>query len=84
MSSRFNETNNGGILTIAGGNMPANNYTNNDSYISRASGTGNTVVTPIVLSNSHPVEQGGDGGCWDTTSGAAVDINKTNLNCINL
>jgi hypothetical protein len=84
MSSRFNETNNSGVLTISGGNMPANTYTNNDAYISRASGAGNTVVTPTVIANGHAVEQDGDGGCWDTVSGAIVNVDKTTIGTINL
>jgi hypothetical protein len=85
MSIRYNEVNSGGIVTVSGGNMPTNAYTNNDPYISRV-GTvvGNTVVTPVVISNGHAVEQDGDGGCWDTVSGVNVDINKTNIGCINL
>jgi hypothetical protein len=83
MSVRFNGTNNSGITTISGGNMPANNYTNSDAYISRL-GAGNNVVTPTVTANGHAVEQDGDGGCWDTVSGVTVDINKTNLGAINL
>lgn len=84
MATRYNEVNNSGVLTISGGNMPANTYTNNNPYISRAVGSGNTVVTPIVISNGHAVEQAGDGGVWDTVSNVTVDINKTNLDCINL
>ena len=85
MSVRYNEVNNTGQVTVSGGNMPANNYTNNDPYISRVgTSVGNTVVTPVVISNNHAVEQDGDGGCWDTVSGVAVDINKTNIGCINL
>jgi len=83
MSIRTNEVNNGGILTISSGNMPANTYTNADAYISRLGG-GNSVVVPTVTSNGHAVEQGGDGGIWDTVSGVAVDINKTNWGAINL
>lgn len=84
MSQRFNEVNNGGILTISGGNMPASTYTNGDPYISRVLGNGNTVVTPTVTANGHAVEIDGDGGVWDTVSGIAVDINKTNIGNINL
>jgi hypothetical protein len=84
MSNRNNVVNNSGIETISGGNMPANIYTNADPYISRVSGAGNTVVTPTVTANGHAVEIDGDGGVWDTVSGVAVDINKTNINAINL
>lgn len=84
MSQRYNEVNNGGILTISGGNMPANTYTNNDPYVSRVSGGGNKTVTPTVIANGNAVEQGGDGGCWDTVANKTVDINATTLGCINL
>lgn len=84
MSQRFNETNNGGILTIAGGNMPANIFTNADPYISRVQGGGNKVVTPVVIATGNAVEQAGDGGCWDTVANKTIDINLTNLGCINL
>lgn len=87
MSQRFNVVNNGGIETISGGNMPANTYANADPYISRATGNGNTVVTPTVTSGpnaGHAVEIDGDGGCWDTVSGAAVNIAFTNIGLINL
>lgn len=87
MANRYNEVNNSGVLTISGGAMPANTYTNNDPYISRVSGQGNTVVTPTVTSGAgagHAVEIDGDGACYDTVSGAAVNIANTNVNCINL
>lgn len=84
MAIRYNEVNNSGVLTISGGAMPANTYTNNDPYISRVSGNGNTVVTPTVTANGHAVEQDGDGGCYDTVSGATVNISSTNIGCINL
>lgn len=80
MSIRTNEVNNGGILTISGGNMPANTYTNARAIPSRVSGT----AAPTVLSNGHAVEVGGDDGCWDTVSGAVVDRSLTTLGTINL
>lgn len=84
MSSRFNETNNSGVLTISGGNMPANTYTNNDAYISRVSGQGNVPVSPKVIASGNIVEQAGDGGCWDTVAGVAVNIDKTTIGTLNL
>jgi hypothetical protein len=84
MNQRYNEVNNSGVLTISGGNMPANIYTNNDAYASRVSGQGNTFVIPTVTANGHAVEQAGDGGCWDTVSSIPVDINTTNIGAINL
>jgi hypothetical protein len=83
MSIRTNEVNNGGIVTVSGGNMPVQTFTNAQTYISRATGTGNTPVTAVVVANSHPVEVGGDGGVWDTTSGVVVNRDKTNLDTIN-
>jgi len=84
MSNRFNETNNGGILTISGGNMPADNYTNQYKPTSRAAGQGGAgaAAAIVVIANSHPVEVAGDGGLWDTTSGVAVQDFQTNILCI--
>jgi hypothetical protein len=84
MSNRFNETNASGILTIAGGNMPASTYTNQTQPTSRTSGQGGAggAASIIVIANSHPVEVDGDGGLWDTTSGVAVSAWQTNINCI--
>jgi hypothetical protein len=79
MSKRTNITNTSGIQTVSGGNMPANIATNAYVPTSRASKAAAAVV---VVANSHPVEIGGDGGLWDTTSGVAVDVNQTNLLCI--
>lgn len=84
MSNRFNETNNGGILSIAGSNMPTNNYTNQTKPTSRTAGQGGAggAASIVVIANSHPVEVGGDGGLWDTTSGVAVQDWQTNILCI--
>jgi hypothetical protein len=84
MSQRYNETNNGGIVTIAGGNMPADNYTNKYQPTSRTSGQGGQggAASIVVIANSHPVEVAGDGGLWDTTSGVAVQDFQTNILCI--
>jgi len=84
MSQRYNETNNGGILTISGGNMPTDNYTNKYQPLSRTAGQGGSggAASIVVISNSHPVEVGGDGGLWDTTSGVAVQDWQTNILCI--
>lgn len=81
MSIRTNEVNNGGILTITGGNMPTDNYTNAATYLSRSTGL---PVTATVISNGHAVEIGGDGGVWDTVSGAIVQRDKTTLDTLNL
>lgn len=84
MSNRFNETNNSGIVTIAGGNMPASTYTNQTQPTSRTAGQGGAgkAASIVVTANSHPVEVGGDGGLWDTTSGVAVTDQQTNILCI--
>lgn len=84
MANRFNETNNGGILTISGGAMPADNYTNQYKPTSRTTGQGGAgaAASIVVIANSHPVEVGGDGGLYDTTSGAPVADYNTNILCI--
>jgi hypothetical protein len=84
MSQRYNETNNGGILTIAGGNMPASTYANQYQPTSRTVGQGGAggKASIVVIANSHPVEVAGDGGLWDTTSGVAVQDFQTNILCI--
>jgi hypothetical protein len=84
MSNRFNETNNGGILTISGGNMPASTYANQYQPTSRTVGQGGAgaKASIVVVANSHPVEVAGDGGLWDTTSGVAVQDFQTNILCI--
>jgi len=85
MSVRYNEVNNGGIVTVAGGNMPAQLYTNGSVNLSRVTGTiGNTVAGITVIANGHPVEVDGDGGLWDTTSGVAVLRDQTTAGAINL
>jgi hypothetical protein len=81
MSQRYNTINNSGIETVAGGNMPASNYVNGTSHISRNE-AGNTVASIVVIANSHPVEVDADGGLWDTTSGIAVQDWQTNILCI--
>ena len=81
MSIRTNEVNNGGIVTVSGGNMPADNYTNAQTYLSRATGL---PVTPTVIANGHAVEVGGDGGVWDTVSGVIVLRDRTTLDTLNL
>lgn len=84
MSQRYNETNNGGILTISGGNMPASTYANKYKPTSRTAGQGGAgaAASIVVIANSHPVEVAGDGGLWDTTSGVAVQDWQTNVLCI--
>jgi hypothetical protein len=84
MSQRYNETNNGGILTISGGNMPASTYANQYQPTSRTAGQGGAggKASIVVIANSHPVEVAGDGGLWDTTSGVAVQDWQTNILCI--
>ena len=84
MSARFNETNNGGILTISGGNMPASTYTNQFQPQSRTAGQGggNPKAAIIVIANGHAVEVDGDGGLWDTVSGVIVQDFQTNILCI--
>jgi hypothetical protein len=84
MSQRYNETNNGGILTISGGNMPASTYANQYQPTSRTAGQGGAggKASIVVIVNSHPVEVAGDGGLWDTTSGVAVQDWQTNILCI--
>lgn len=84
MSIRTNEVNNGGVLTISGGNMPANIYTNPNPYISRVVGSGNSVVSAKVIASGNVVEIGGDGGVWDTVAGVAVNVDKTTIDTINL
>lgn len=84
MSNRYNETNNSGVLTISGGHMPADNYTNQYQPLSRTAGQGGSgaAASIVVIANSHPVEVAGDGGLWDTTSGVAVQDFQTNILCI--
>lgn len=81
MSARFNETNNGGLVTVAGGQMPTDNFT--DSYgqevaASHAQPGGVTVLnSPItVTSNGNAVERGGDLGLWDTVANKGVSPDK--------
>lgn len=81
MSNRYNQTNNGGTTTTSGGSMPAGNYTNAHSQISRVSGK---TSAPTVIANGHAVEVDGDGGVFDTVAGATVSRDKTNLDAINL
>jgi hypothetical protein len=87
MSNRFNETNNGGILTISGGNMPTDTYTNQFQPLSRTAGQGGSgkAASIIVVSGpnaGHAVEVDGDGGLWDTVAGAPVEDFLTNILCI--
>jgi hypothetical protein len=84
VAQRYNETNNGGILTIAGGAMPTNTYTNKTQPLSRTAGQGGSgsPASIVVIANSHPVEVAGDGGLYDTTSGVAVQDYQTNILCI--
>lgn len=84
MANRFNITNNGGVQTQTGGAMPADNATNQYQPTSRTAGQGGAggKASIVVISNSHPVEVGGDGGLYDTTSGAAVQDFQTNILCI--
>lgn len=84
MANRFNETNNGGLLTIAGGAMPASTYTNQYQPTSRTVGQGGSggKASITVVANGHPVEVDGDGGLYDTTTGAAVQDWQTNILCI--
>jgi len=84
MSQRFNETNNSGIVTVAGGNMPVDNYTNQYQPTSRTVGQGGSggKSSITVVANGHAVEVDGDGGLWDTVSGVAVQDFQTNILCI--
>jgi hypothetical protein len=84
MSQRYNEVNNSGIVTVAGGNMPTDAYTNQYQPLSRTAGQGGSgkAASIVVIANSHPVEVDGDGGLWDTTSGVAVQDWQTNILCI--
>jgi hypothetical protein len=87
MSNRFNETNNSGILTITGGNMPVDTYTNQTVHTSRNTGQGGAgaAATITVVSGpnaGHAVEIDGDGGLWDTVAGAPVQDYLTNILCI--
>lgn len=87
MSQRYNETNNGGILTISGGNMPASTYTNQYQHLSRTAGQGGSGKAASITVTSgpnagHAVEVDGDGGLWDTVTGVAVQDWQTNILCI--
>jgi hypothetical protein len=84
MSNRYNETNNGGILTISGGSMPTDNYTNQYQPASRTKGQGGSggAATITVIANGHAVEVDGDGGLYDTVSGVNVQDWQTNILCI--
>jgi hypothetical protein len=84
MSQRYNEVNNSGIVTVSGGNMPTDAYTNQYQPTSRTAGQGGAggKASIIVIANSHPVEVDGDGGLWDTTSGVSVLPDQTNILCI--
>jgi hypothetical protein len=84
MSIRYNEVNNGGIVTVSGGNMPVQNYTNQRMPLTRTNANGNTVAAITVISNGHAVEVDGDGGLWDTVSGATVLHDLTTAGCINI
>lgn len=81
MSIRTNEVNNGGLVTVAGGNMPANNFTAPFQPISRT-GNGNVLAAITTNVGSHTVEVGGDYGLWDTVSGAKVSRDATNIDVI--
>jgi hypothetical protein len=84
MSIRYNEANNGGIVTISGGNMPVQNYTNKYQPTSRTAGQGGAgaAAAITVVANGHAVEVDGDGGLWDTVSGVIVLAEQTTLMCI--
>ena len=84
MSVRYNIANNSGVQTISGGNMPTDNYANKYQPTSRTVGQGGAgaAASITVTSNGHAVEVDGDGGMWDTVSGAIVDSNLTNAGCI--
>lgn len=71
-------------------NMPANpNYQNSvtsgtdTSLVESLTGGGSQYQVPseapIVTSNSHPVVSRADGALWDTTAGAYVAIQLTNI-----
>lgn len=76
MAIRTNEVNNGGLVTVAGGSMIANTFTDAYGQTSQNQNgiTGSSVIT--VTANAHPVERGGDLGLFDTTSGVAVAVDK--------
>jgi hypothetical protein len=87
MSIRYNETNSAGILTITGGNMPASTYANKYQPTSRTAGQGGagaaaTITVTSGANAGHAVEVDGDGGLWDTVSGATVQDWQTNILCI--
>jgi hypothetical protein len=87
MSIRYNETNSAGILTISGGNMPASTYTNKYQPLSRTQGQGGaggaaTITVTSGPNAGHAVEVDGDGGLYDTVSGANVQDWQTNILCI--
>lgn len=84
MANRFNETNNSGIVTISGGNMPASTYANQYKPTSRTAGQGGAggAASITVIANGHAVEVAGDGGLYDTVSGVAVQDWQTNILCI--
>lgn len=84
MSIRYNETNNGGIVTVSGGNMPVQTYSNKYQPTSRTNGQGGagTAAAVTVIANGHAVEVDGDGGLWDTVSGVTVLTEQTTLMCI--
>ena len=84
MAIRYNETNNTGQVTITGGAMPADNYTNKYQPTSRTAGQGGAggAAAITVTANGHAVEVDGDGGLYDTVSGANVQDFQTNILCI--
>jgi hypothetical protein len=87
MSQRYNETNASGILTIAGGNMPASTFANQFQPLSRTAGQGGSgkpaaITVTSGVNAGHAVEVDGDGGLWDTVAGAPVADYLTNILCI--
>lgn len=78
MSVRANEINNVGFITVSGGNMPVDNYTNIYGQSANSGLSGGVSFQPVitVTANGHAVERSGDFGLWDTVSGVAVSPDK--------
>lgn len=52
---------------------------NNESLTGGGAGYWGTGESILVTSNSHPVVSRADGALWDTTAGAYVSIQNTNI-----
>lgn len=84
MPNRFNITNNGGVQTQSGGAMPADNATNQTKPTSRGTGQGGAggAAAITTVGAGQAVEVGGDGGLYNTVTGAPVSDVNTNILCI--